>query len=152
MQPSEPSIHLVQEALAVFFSWFILAAVAIIISGKLLAKRFSMGFVQEDKFRIPLLIFDIRARGDEVSLGLLAFLGSFAVWLIFGGKNAYEFFRDHAGIDIGQWNSLCVMASFSALFLCLIMFIVAPLVGSQPVVSEEIRAEVISKLERLKNG
>jgi hypothetical protein len=137
----------VEQALAIFFSWGVLAAISIIISGKLLGSRFALGFVAEDRFRIPLLIFDIRARGDQVSLGSLTFIFSLTVWVCFGGAGAYQFFKRQTGLDIGQWNSLCAIAAVFAMFVSLAIYIVAPLLGRQPVIGQGARDDVISKLK-----
>ena len=144
----ESQLSFAEHALSVFFSWFVFAAVSIIISGKLLGSRFVMGFVQEDRFRVPLGIFDIRARGDQVSLGLLAFLASFAVWVCFGGEAAYHFFKRQAGLDLGQWNSLCVLASFSALLVSFVIYVIAPFFGVQPVINSKTRSDLVNRLGR----
>lgn len=144
-QAADPS--LIEQALAVFFSWFVLAAISIIISGKLLGSRFALGFVNEDRFRIPLGIFDIRARGDQVSLGALTFIFSLTIWVCFGGAEAYSFFKRQSGLDIGQWNSLCAIAAVFTMFIALVIYIAAPFVARQPVITQSARDEVIDKLK-----
>src|SRR4051794_17170374 len=102
------NLGLLQDVITFLLSWLALAAIAIIVSGKLIAKRMPLGLNDDALFRMPLIFFDLRARNDEVSLGLISFILSLAVCIGLGGKSAYLFFRENAGIDVGQWNSLCV--------------------------------------------
>lgn len=144
---ADSAISLVQDVLAALLSWIVLAAISIIVSGKLIAKRFPLGFDDEADFRIPLVIFRLRARGDEVSLGLIVFILTLALAVTVGGKEAYEFFRRQSGIDVGQWNSLCVIASFLSVFIALLIYMMAPLLRGQPVIKGADRAEAMQRLE-----
>ena len=142
---AEAAINLVRDVLAFLLSWVVLAAIAIIVSGKLVAKRFPLGFDDDADFRIPLIIFHLRARGDEVSLGLILFILTLAFSIVAGGPAAYEFFKRQSGIDVGQWNSLCVIASFTSVMIALLIYMVAPLFRGQPIVDEAEREETLRR-------
>lgn len=139
----------VEAAVTAILSWIILAAIAIIISGKLISKRVPIGIFDEAKFEIPLLIFHIEARGEEVTTGFVSFILSLFLCIFLGGNQAYLLFKEQAGVDIGQWNSLCVIASFLSLLVATIICIVAPFVKGSPVIQQKDRAEVIRLLEEV---
>ncbi len=136
----------VQGLIVVILSWMVLVALAIIISGKLVVKRFPFGLKDDALFSIPLHYFKIKATGDEVSVGFLLFILSLGLAVIFGGVPAYQFFRQQAGIDIGQWNSLCVIACFFSLLFATFVFLLVPVFKSEPLVSDKDRKEVNDRL------
>jgi hypothetical protein len=142
----------IQSVLTVLFSWAVLTALSIILSGKLLAKRIPAGFNDTALFNIPLGIFRLEAKGDEVSLGIIMFIFSFTGCIILGGKTAYEIFKDRAGIDIGQWNSLVVISSFLAVIVSTILCVILSRVTGQPVIDSEERKGVLNRLEDMSNG
>jgi hypothetical protein len=151
MSAQDPST--VTLALAGVFSWAVLATASIIISGLLLARRFPLTFVQEGKLIIPLWVFELKAQRDQVILGVMAFILALTCVVCLGGPSAYQFFRIQAGIDIGQWNSLCVIASSLTMICSLITFIVTPLLsGASPVITDMERASIISRIQELGNG
>ena len=146
-QSDTPSLDVVQSVLTALLSWVVLAAISIIISGKLITARLPIGIQDNAVFKIPLVIFDITAKGEEVSTGFTSFILSLFVCIIFGGSSAYNLFKIQAGVDIGQWNSLCVIASFLSLFVSTIICIVVPFFKNSPVISEKDRAETLRILE-----
>jgi hypothetical protein len=149
---SAPESSSIQSILTTLFSWAVLAALSVIISGKLLAKRIPAGFNDAALFNIPLGIFRLEAKGDEVSLGIIMFIFSFTGCIIFGGKAAYELFREQAGIDIGQWNSLVVISSFLAVIVSTALCLILSRFAGQPVVDRQERKDVLEKLEDMSNG
>jgi hypothetical protein len=141
-------IEQTKALLLAVFSWVILTATGVIVSGKLLARRIPLGVGSTDLFSINLVAFRIKATGDEVVLGLLLFglaLGS-VVW--FGGLKTYQFFRLQTGLDVGQWNSLCVVASFYATIVSTIIWVAAPLFGAKPLINSKERDAQIRTIER----
>jgi hypothetical protein len=144
-------LQLIGEALLFLFSWIVLAAIAIIISGKLIAKRVPLGFVEGDRFRINLVIFDMKARGDEVSLGFIVFIMSLSLCIVFGGKGAYLFFKAQSGIDIGQWSSLCAISSFLSIFCAVLIWTAALFVKGAPVVDQGARQEMLDRVQQIRD-
>jgi hypothetical protein len=143
--------ELLQSALALLFSWCFLAAISIIISGKLISKRLPIGISDNAIFGINLKIFQIDARGEEVTTGFIAFLLSFAFCVAVGGADAYQFFRERSGVDIGQWNSLCAIASLLSLLLATSICILAPFLKGAPVISAGDRRETLDRLKDTDN-
>jgi hypothetical protein len=129
------------------FSWIVLLTISIIISGKFAAKAFPMGFMGDDKFVIDVYMLKLKATGDEVTLGFSFFIVCLVACIFFGGVSAYEFFKLHSGIDIGQWNSLCVISSGACLLLSILMFFLSKLLRSPRLVSEKEREELIKRLK-----
>lgn len=143
---TDQAIAQVQRAILGVFSWILLMAVGVIISGKLLALRIPLRLKSDDLFSINLLLFKLRASGDEVSLGLATFILTLGPVVVLGGSAAYGFFREHTGLEIGQWNSLCAISSFFSIVVATAVWILASLIRGQPLISAEERAEQIKKL------
>lgn len=145
---AKSALETVQSIVTVLLSWLLLAAISIIISGKLISLRLPMGLSEEAKFEIPLIIFQLKARGEEVITGFLAFIISLALCISFGGNAAYLMFKAQSGVDIGQWNSLCVIASFVSLIVATAICIIVPFLKGSPVVNQSDREDTIRILER----
>ena len=141
------SLAFVQSIIAALLSWLVLAGISIIISGKLISLRLPIGIRDDSNFHIPLVIFTIRAKGEEVTSGFLSFILSLISCIFLGGRGAYNLFKDQAGVDIGQWNSLCVMASFLSLLVATLICIVVPFLRGAPLISERDRSETLGILE-----
>lgn len=141
------SLDFVQSVIAALLSWLVLAGISIIISGKLISLRLPIGIRDDSNFHIPLVIFTIRAKGEEVTSGFLSFILSLVSCIFLGGKGAYSLFKDQAGVDIGQWNSLCVMASFLSLFVATLICIFVPFMRGAPLISKKDRSETLRILE-----
>lgn len=146
-ESAKPYIDFFQSVLAALLSWIFLAAISIIISGKLISKRLPIGIRDDSIFVINLKVFQIGAKGEEVSTGFIAFILSLSFCIIFGGADAYESFRAKSGVDIGHWNSLCVIASFLSLLLATTICILAPFLKGAPVINAEDRRETLDRLE-----
>lgn len=128
------------------FSWVVLLPVSVIIAGKLLGKYMVLGFSTEDRFVVNVYFFVIRAKGDEVTLGLTIFIIALSFVIFFGGPEAYEIFKLRAGLDIGQWNSMCVIASAFSLAGSVLVSICLARFGPSPVVSTGEREKQLKKL------
>lgn len=94
------------------FSWVVLMPIAVILTGKILAKliRFSVGTKQ--LFRIPLKHVVVQATGGEVVLGFAAFIVTLLLMGVIAGPGAYELVKKNYGIDPGHFNALCMLSSF----------------------------------------
>ena len=147
MEETAKAVELVQPILTALLTWVFLAAISIIISGKLISQRLPIGIQDEATFVIPLLIFKIRARGEEVTTGFVAFILSLIVRIFLGGASAYTLFKEQAGVDIGQWNSLCVIASFLSLLVATVICIVVPFFKGTPLINQQDRNETLRILE-----
>lgn len=128
------------------FSSAVLMAVSVIISGKLLAKRFRLGFSQTDKFGFNIIVMRVEALGDEASLGFIIFILALLFTIVFGGRPLHEFFVAQTGLSITQWNSLCFSASVLSIVASLLTFIGAPFFQPSPLISQQERQEQISAL------
>jgi hypothetical protein len=138
-----------KEVLGFVFSWIVLLGIGVIVSGKLAGQHFILGFSDEDSFSINVVAFRIRARGDEVSLGFLFFFLCLGLVVIFGGADAYTYFKSHAGIDIGHWNSICVISSFLSIVVAVVLWIMRAMFGYQPIVNGKERIKQIEQLKQL---
>lgn len=145
-QTYELSIEQVIEVVEVIFSWVILMPIAVIISGKLIAETTTHSSKQDDFFSINLLFFRIRAKGDEVMWGFAVFILVMGLTVVLGGPAAYDFFKFKTGLDIGHWNSLCVIAAFFSVVISLILWFAVPFLRSSPVISAQDRNAQIEKL------
>ncbi|WP_139216653.1 hypothetical protein [Sphingomonas sp. NFR04] len=144
---AKSAIDLLQSVVTALLSWIVLAAISIIISGKLITYRLPIGLKDESSFHIPLIIFKMKAKGEEVTSGFICFILCLSACIFIGGKPAYDIFKLRSGVDIGQWNSLCVMASFLSLTISLIILVSVPLFKGAPVISLVERDDTIKLLE-----
>ncbi|MBP2161782.1 MULTISPECIES: hypothetical protein [Asticcacaulis] len=135
------------EILYFIFSWIVLLTISVIISGKFAAKAFPVGFIGDDKIAINIVILKMKATGDEVALGFSIFILCLAASVIFGGGAAYEYFKIHSGIDVGQWNSLCVISSAACLTISIFAYLISKLLVPPRVISGTERQEMIEKLK-----
>jgi hypothetical protein len=118
-------------------------------TGKLTAKHWTIGATSDDIFSINLYVFKIRASGDEVSFGFVIFVLSLAGVIWFGGEDLYLLFKARSGLNIGHWNSMCVVASFiSVLVAVLIYLYFLWSTRGPPIIPPTHRAEQIEQLER----
>lgn len=143
-------IDVIRDGLVFVLSWIVLTAIAIIISGKLLAKRMPLGFFNDDVFDINLGLLKLKSRGDEVSLGFIVFIFHLCVFIIFGGKPIYTFFKTQAGIDIGQWNSLCIVSSFASILLAFIFYAISGWLKGVPILEPVNRTQMVDRMNDLK--
>ncbi|MGV2169212.1 hypothetical protein ACQZ40_22885 [Agrobacterium sp. 16-172Ci] len=145
-QPGDLSLERVFEILQAIFSAIVLTAIAVIISGKLVAATTIRSDKEDDFFTINLVFFRIRATGDEVMWGFTVFIFTMGLTVTLGGQPAYHFFRLNTGLDIGHWSSLCAIAAFFSVVASVLLWIVVPFLRSTPVISVEDREAQINKL------
>lgn len=141
-------LDVLQTVLIFLFSWVVLLGISVIVTGKIAARHFSMGIDLSDEFKINIYIINIKARGDEVSLGFLIFSVFLFLTILIGGADAYAFFRSRSGIDIGHWNSLCMVASFLSLIFSACLIIYFRVSSHGPIISPADRKEL---MEQIKN-
>lgn len=144
-------VEVLRDGLVFILSWIVLTAIAIIISGKLLAKRMPLGFLDEDIFDINIGLLKLKSRGDEVSLGFIAFIFHLCCFIMFGGKSTYIFFKLQSGIDVGQWNSLCIMSSFASILLAFIFYAVSGWIKGVPIIEPANRSQMLDRMNDLKD-
>jgi hypothetical protein len=131
-----------EDVLKFFFSGLLLAAVAIILGGQWLAQCLNLSKRSDAFFRVPLPgIFRVEARGNEVGIGLTAFVAVFLLIALPAGEQAYSVVRTRIGIDLGQFDSLCVLSAFVTLVTSFVVFLVVvrPWIGPDPLVDEQQR-------------
>jgi hypothetical protein len=88
------------------FSWAVLMPIAVIVSGKLLAKPINFTVDSEQSFKISIKLLNIQATGGEVILGFTGFFITLFGFGTFGGKEIYALVKDNYGIDPGHFNAL----------------------------------------------
>ncbi len=137
----------VTKLLTTVFSSIVLTALAIIISGKLLAVRIPLGFSKSDKFGVNLFVLNLKAIGDEASLGLLMFFASLTfVAVCFGAPQTSTYLSDRTGLNLGEWDALCFASSFFSVFCAAVFYAVFPLFSSKPIISSTERDAQIASL------
>ena len=138
--------------LGTIFSTVVLTAIGVALAGKLMARRVPFGLDNWDEFHVPLIILRVRARGDELAWGFILFIFSATVVISLGGKPAYIFFKDHTGVDVGQWNSLCAITSSLCLLVSFLMWIIVPLFRGSPILTPSEREELLDDIEARSSG
>lgn len=109
------------------FSWVILLPIAVIISGKILAKVVEFQVDSEQVFKIPIKILNIEAKNGEVILGFTGFIITLTGLAIVYGQNIYLIVKTNFGIDPGQFNALCMFSSFSTVIWSTLIFFISKL-------------------------
>ena len=136
-----------QALLTFVFSWIVLLGIGVIVSGKLTAQHIVLGLGEDDLFSINLVAFRIRAKGDEVSLGFVLYFFCLVAVIVLGGPEAYTILKERAGLDIGHWNSICVIASFLSIISAALLRIMRPVLTRAPIVTDSERTAIIKKLQ-----
>lgn len=115
---TQSAIDTITAVVKVLFSWVLLLPIAVIVSGKLLARTFRLPRQtgQDFNIRIP-GVLRVRARNEEVVLGFALFLSLFFITSVFAGKAVYKLSTESFGVDLGQFTALCVFCSFEAVIL-----------------------------------
>jgi hypothetical protein len=131
------------------FSWIILLAVGVIVSGIFFAKVFPIKGFTGGTFKIPLFIFNLEAHDDEVVLGLTSFLTTLLICALLGGASLYHFTVERFGIDPGQFHMLCfVSALINALLSCTVWILFSVLRSNT---QDRAKAEAQAVILKLKN-
>lgn len=144
-------IEAANAVLTAIFSWVVLLGISVIVTGKITCRILRNTVLSEDKFTINFVIFKISAIGDEVLFGFLIFLLVLLSVILFGGAQVYDMFKNHSGIDIGQWNSICVLSSLLSVLVATLIFLGRMLGGSpagSPIITKNERKKQIEKLQR----
>ena len=113
----------VGDAADTLFSWAVLMPIAVIVSGKLLAKPIKFSVDSEQSFKISIKLLNIQATGGEVILGFTGFFITLFGFGTFGGKEIYNLVKDNYGIDPGHFNSLCMFSSFTTVIWSAAVFL-----------------------------
>jgi hypothetical protein len=114
----------VSDAADTLFSWAVLMPIAVIVSGKLLAKTIKFSADTEQSFKISIKLLKIQATGGEVILGFAGFFITLFCFGTFGGKEIYELVKVNYGIDPGHFNSLCMFSSFTTVIWSSLVFLI----------------------------
>lgn len=119
-------IDYLESVFKFIFSWVLLMPIAVIVSGKIVGTLLKMPRQHKQFFRIPIpRVLNLEARGDEVVFGFVAFFLNFLAIAMPAGKPAYRMFVDRFGPDPGQFNALCILASFTAVATSLLLVLIA---------------------------
>ncbi len=142
--PTEGTLTMIGEVLKFLFSWIVLLPIGVIVSGKLLAQRFRLPDNMPQQLKIQLRgVVLIQSNNGEVILGFAAFIITLLLIGVSAGRDAYEFFSSHFGIDPGFFNALCILSSFTAVLWSAAIY----LISAQPRPSETAEHEkLIDKL------
>jgi len=105
------------------FSWLMLMAIAVIITGKLLSKPINYGTDTKQVLKIPLKIFNIEANGGEVILGFACMLVMLLIVAVFGGVQVYEMVKTNFGFDPGHFYAICFFSSLLSVAIASIFFV-----------------------------
>jgi len=124
----QPSSWLNQDAVTqvirFIFSWVILLAIGVIVSGKLLSQRLKLRAGSGQLFRIPIKgVFRIEATGAEVVLGFTFYLLSVLVLGATWGANLQPWVKSHYGIDPGQFDAIGFMSSLMSVAVSFIVYL-----------------------------
>jgi hypothetical protein len=129
---SDQAISVLTTIFKFVFSWIVLLPIGVIVSGKFLAQRFKLAGEAPQQLRIQLKgVVLVQSNNEEVILGFAAFIITLLLLGISAGRLAYDFFLTHFGVDPGQFNSLCVLSSFSSVLWSSLVYLVTG-ASSQP--------------------
>jgi hypothetical protein len=142
--PEKPNeaLQILQDFLLFFFSGLLLAAVAIIFGGHWLSNCLNITKTPNALFRIPIPgFFTVEARGNEVGLGITGFVITLLSITVPAGPSAYAMVQKNIGIDLGQFNSLCVLSAFVTLVWTFLVYMLVkrPWGSPDPLVEEQKR-------------
>jgi hypothetical protein len=139
-------VEKITSLIATVFSTIVLTAVGVIISGKLMANRIPINLSDDDHFMINLYILKLRSTDDQVIWGFTMFIFGIGAVIIFGGHDAYEYFKLNSGVDLGQWKSLCAIASFLSIFVSSLIWAIAPFLKGTPILNIKERDTQLAKI------
>jgi hypothetical protein len=119
------------HAISFIFSWIILLAIGVIVSGKLLSQRLKLKTGAGQVFRIPVKgVLIIEANGAEVVLGFTFYLLSVFALGATSGVGLQSWVRVHYGIDPGQFNALGFISSLVSVAVSFVVYLVAAIPAS----------------------
>lgn len=143
--PEDP-YQVLGTALKFIFSSVAMTAIAVIYCGKWLGECLQVSKPHEALFRIPLPgVFRVEATGADVGLGLTGFGLTLLASAVAFGAAVDRFVAARMGLDLGQWNALCLTSSLGALTWSFLLFLLLRRPwGSDALVDEQMR-----RLEKL---
>lgn len=121
--PTNEVLEKLETLIKFIFSWVILMPIALIVSGKFIAQPIPLKVNSKQLFKISLGMLVVEATDDEVIYGFTGFIITFLLVAIIGGKDAYALVKNNFGVDAGQFNSLCILSSFSTVLWSFLLFI-----------------------------
>ncbi|WP_385880418.1 hypothetical protein [Umezawaea endophytica] len=147
---SDPSW--MEDAFRFFFSYVVLAPVAVIIAGKLAAQGLRLSGQNGQLFQVKIpAVVTIRASNQEVTFGFTFYLICLLVAGLGAGRTIHQLFVERFGVDPGQFTSLCVFSSLMAITSSALMLAVIRLSNRVRSRSERALKEKYRKvLEELK--
>jgi len=122
------------------FSGLLLAAASIVFGGQWLARCLHLPRDPKAKFTISIpRVLTIEATGHEVGLGFTGFIATLLVISMSAGAQAYQLTKDRLGVDLGQFNSLCVLSAFTMLVWSslVLILIVQPWKSPDPLLEKQ---------------
>jgi hypothetical protein len=155
---AEPGLSLGQNTIGAVlefvFSWMVLLAIGVIVTGKLLTQRFRPDVGAGQLFRIPLKgLFTIEATGPEVILGFTWYLICLLSLGTVVGRDVQTWVKAHFGIDPGQFNALGFMSSLLSVttsFIVYLLFGAPQHLGRDSALAEH--DKVVNELTRKHTG
>jgi len=141
------SMDMVLSVLKFIFSWIVLMAIGVIMTGKLITQRLKLTAGREMIFRIPLVFFSIEASGAEVVLGFTFYLICVLLLGTVFGSHLDPWVKDHFGVDAGQLNALGFMSSLLSVAIAFAVFMLSKAQASRP--GDELLAKHDAKVNSL---
>lgn len=141
------TMDIVLSVLKFIFSWIVLMAIGVIMTGKLITQRLKLTAGREMIFRIPLVFFSIEASGPEVVLGFTFYLICVLLLGTAFGQHLNPWVKDHFGVDAGQLNALGFMSSLLSVAISFAVFMLSKAEPSGP--SNELLAKHDEKVNEL---
>jgi len=144
-------LEVVGSVLSFVFSWLVLMAVAVILSGKFLMKLLRFSTESKQLFRLSFKIFVLEASGGEVVLGLAGFLITLFLVACGWGHMVFDIVKNNFGIDTSQFNSVMFFSSLMTVLWSFLVYAANFLyLRMQPsfVNDEEVYERQLNKLSR----
>lgn len=153
----DPSaLEWVGDVLEFIFSWLVMLAIAVIVTGKLLSKPINFGADSKQLLKIPLGIFNVEANGGEVILGFASLMFMLLIVALLGGADAYLLVKTNFGIDPGHFHALCFISSLISVMFATVIFLVHYIFTLAPkntFVDDPVRYnKIIDKIAKKGNG
>lgn len=127
--PDEATLETIRTVVIYIFSWFILLSVAVIVSGKLLAKTITLTVRGSQEFFINLWLLRIKSTDDEVILGFTGFIITLLILAGLRGAAIYELVKNEFGVDPGHFYAVCMFCSFVTVAWSFLMFVLTTFRG-----------------------
>ena len=129
------------------FSAVIIAIIAVIISGRFIARFIEFRSNRDDFFSLNLWIFQIAAHRAEIILGLTFFIIMLLLVGFIGGAALYEMVHVSFGVNLGQFNTLCFISALLLLLGSFTVYIIMHLFAPDRLIDESEHEQVIRKIK-----